>query len=73
MEGKSMNLKSKISRILILSAIFISILSCADNNEQPPPEIKFVSGEIVTVDKVKSLYAGELAKPWQQQIGRAHV
>src|SRR5665648_614950 len=42
--------------------------SCSDNNETPPPVKSFVRGEIVTVDQVKSLYATELAKPWQQRV-----
>jgi len=34
---------------------------CVDNNETPPPEIEFKAGNIVTVQQVKDLYAGQLA------------
>ncbi|MBE0666077.1 MAG: hypothetical protein IH593_00235, partial [Bacteroidales bacterium] len=51
-----------------LTAAFLLAPSCSDNNEAPPPEKSFVPGEVVTVDQVKSLYATELAKPWQQRV-----
>jgi hypothetical protein len=49
----------------ILSLLFIP--ACVDNNETPPPEIVFKTGDLVTVDQVKSLYSAELAKPWQSR------
>lgn len=43
--------------------IFLMILpaGCADNNETPPPDVKFESGNIVTVQQVKALYDDQLA------------
>ena len=65
------NMITKMRRIISLSAItgmLLLVSGCADNNETPPPEVPFVTGEVVTVDQVKSLYAEELAKPWQQRL-----
>lgn len=51
---------------ILLSAI--TLISCVDNNETPPDKVEFKNGQIVTVDQVKALYSGELAKPWQQRM-----
>lgn len=59
-----------MTRIMSLSALallFIIVPGCIDNNETPPPDLPFVTGNVVTVEQVKSLYSGELAKPWQQR------
>ena len=50
-----------------MTGLFL-IPSCSDNNETPPPVKAFVTGEIVTVDQVKALYAAELEKPWQERV-----
>mgnify|MGYP002399044340 CR=1 FL=1 len=61
-----------INRRLYLSIVVITALmlitSCAGNNETPPPEQEFVAADIVTIDQVKTLYATELTKPWQERI-----
>ena len=60
-----------MKNIYLLAALiagFSLTPSCSDNNETPPPEKSFLPGEVVTVDQVKSLYATELAKPWQQRV-----
>lgn len=67
MEGKKMKIKSRSYLITTIFTILLVLPACVDNNETPPPEVSFIAGEIVTVDKVKSLYAGELAKAWQQR------
>lgn len=53
---------------LIFGMCLLVLPACVDNNETPPPEVNFIPGEMVTVDKVKSLYAAELAKAWQQRV-----
>jgi len=62
----------KITQKICLSALLISgfllLHSCTDNNEAPPPVKSFISGEIVTVEQVKALYAAEMSKPWQQRV-----
>ncbi len=54
--------------ILVPVILTVVLASCIDNNETPPPVKNFVPGTLVTVDRVKSLYAGELARPWQQRV-----
>jgi hypothetical protein len=68
MEKKSMKMKYIIYRGIAVVAGLLIIHSCVDNNETPPPEKEFVTGEIVTVDQVKVLYAAELTKPWQERV-----
>ncbi|HNZ67792.1 MAG: DUF5689 domain-containing protein [Prolixibacteraceae bacterium] len=46
---------------------FLFLLACVDNNEEPPPDIPFRAGQVVTVDQVKALYSQELAKPWKER------
>jgi hypothetical protein len=53
------------SVMVLLSGL--SMTACVDNNETPPPATQFQPGEIVTIDQVKSLYAAELAKAWQER------
>ena len=55
---------------IFLSAILAGFIYpfCADNHEAPPPEVVFTTGELVSVDKVKSLYSNELSKPWQSRV-----
>jgi hypothetical protein len=63
-----MKIEIKIVKYIASVAGLLILNSCIDNNEAPPPEKEFVAGEIVTVDQVKSLYAAELAKPWQERL-----
>ena len=62
-----MKKKNKIFLILLLPVLAWSFRSCIDPNDIPPPEVPFVTGEMVTVDQVKALYAAELAKSWQER------
>lgn len=52
---------------MLFISLLATVLSCIDNNEIPPPAQNFSTGEIVTVEKVKSLYSAEMAKAWQQR------
>jgi hypothetical protein len=61
-------MKTRILYMAAIAAGLMLISSCADNNETPPPFKEFIPGEIVTVDQVKVLYAGEMAKPWQDRM-----
>ncbi len=62
-----MKKKNKIFLILLLPVLAWSFRSCINPNDIPPPEVPFVTGEMVTVDQVKALYAAELAKSWQER------
>ena len=64
-----MKMKNNIPGFLAATVILLFFSAgCADNNETPPPSEQFMAGEIVTIDKVKSLYAAELSKAWQQRV-----
>lgn len=63
---KITNMTRIISFSALVGLLFI-MTGCIDNNETPPPDVPFVTGEQATVDQVKSLYSAELAKPWQQR------
>lgn len=67
---KTIHFTPMIRKIFLASVMALPLLfsGCADNNETPPPDVPFVSGQVVTVDQVKALYSGELAKPWQQRV-----
>ncbi len=67
---KTIHFTPMIRKIFLASVISLPLLfsGCADNNETPPPDVPFISGQVVTVDQVKALYSGELAKPWQQRV-----
>lgn len=55
---------------ILLSAFLLVVINaaCVDNNEDPPPVVPFVREEAVTIDKLKSVYNTELAKPWQNRV-----
>lgn len=54
--------------LLFLTGAGILFSGCVSNHETPPPDLPFVTGQVVTVDQVKALYSQELAKPWQQRV-----
>lgn len=61
-------MKSIITVITGFLITFSIFTACVDNNEAPPPDEIFTTGNLVTVDQVKALYQQELSKPWQQRL-----
>ncbi len=59
---------SRIFLYGLVMAVTLGWVSCVDNNDTPPPEVAFIPGQVVTVDQVKSLYAEQMAKSWQQRM-----
>ena len=59
--------KGYINTIVTAVLLGLCVPACVDNNEEAPPAIQFITGEAVTIEKVKSLYSAELAKPWQSR------
>jgi hypothetical protein len=53
---------------ILIFLLIVTVTGCIDNNETPPPDIKFVSGSSVTVQQVKDLYSAELAKVWTERV-----
>jgi len=62
-----MKMRSILYLLGFLAAFLPLLISCADNNETPPPNVDFVAGKFVTIDRIKSLYSGEMAKAWQER------
>ena len=62
-------MNNKINHICFVAMMAVLLFTaCVDNHEDPPPAVPFVKGQTVTIDQLKSLYAAELAKPWQSRL-----
>ena len=50
---KTIHFTPMIRKIFLASVMALPLLfsGCADNNETPPPDVPFVSGQVVTVDR----------------------
>ena len=59
---------SSIKNAWILVVFFALATGCVDNNENDPPVREFITGNFVTVQQVKDLYSGELAKVWTDRV-----
>jgi hypothetical protein len=61
--------KMKRTKYNILILLLLGVVAgCDFNNETPPPEVAFVPADIVTVQAIKDLYSGELAKVWTHRV-----
>jgi hypothetical protein len=61
-------MRRTIYHIIYIAALAGMTAGCDFNNETPPPVVPFVPANIVTVQSVKDMYAGELAKVWTDRV-----
>jgi hypothetical protein len=60
-EEKIMKIHTRIYTVVVIISGMLIAAACSDNNETPPPVKDFITGEIVSIQQVKALYADQLA------------